>query len=178
MDSLTINWALHDLSEGIGLISAFFFVLRPVSWNIIYRHYQLKVKVITKFLIAECEEGFHNLFEQQCYHVAKRSEDWFGAQEYCYSRRSYLAEFSDIEEQNAMKAYLQGNRFTSFINSVPSNEFPLASRFKFLFQYWAFVSTSHCNKISLLSLLNLWKSENKGFVSIDCKQLTNLLIGK
>ena len=55
-------------------------------------------------LISACPVGFSNLFEQQCYHIVERDEDWFSAQAYCNSKNSYLVEFSDIKRAQCVES--------------------------------------------------------------------------
>ena len=59
-------------------------------------------------IFSECDTGFLNLFEYQCYHVVIESVNWFAAQEYCNSKGAYLVEFSSIDEHNTVTDYLRG----------------------------------------------------------------------
>ena len=63
------------------------------------------LNIVTLSVSSECPIGWIN-GGSSCYHVSEQRLDWLSSQEYCWSRGGHLAEFSSLEEENTVDAFL------------------------------------------------------------------------
>ena len=76
------------------------------SKDMVYNQFWISFINITTYTFgSECPIGWIN-WGPNCYYLSEQKLDWLSSQEYCLSLGGHLVEFSYLEEENPLDAFL------------------------------------------------------------------------